>query len=88
MPPSSAEQISTAFDRLSVGDEDGAIAAAWYERAWITATRRIATRRMLTLILAPAVCERWIAMRVTPPERVPHELLIRHGHVLSKNSIG
>ena len=28
MPPSSAEQISTAFDRLSVGDEDGAIAAA------------------------------------------------------------
>jgi hypothetical protein len=28
MPPSSAEQISTAFDRLSIGDEDGAIAAA------------------------------------------------------------
>jgi len=28
MPPSSAEQISTAFDRLSSGDEDGAIAAA------------------------------------------------------------
>ena len=28
MPPSSAEQISTAFDRLSVSDEDGAIAAA------------------------------------------------------------
>jgi hypothetical protein len=28
MPPNSAEQISTAFDRLSDGDEDGAIAAA------------------------------------------------------------
>jgi len=28
MPPSSADQISTAFDRLSAGDEDGAIAAA------------------------------------------------------------
>lgn len=28
MPPSSAEQVSTAFDRLSVGDEDGAITAA------------------------------------------------------------
>jgi hypothetical protein len=28
MPPSSAEQISTAFDRLNIGDEDGAIAAA------------------------------------------------------------
>ena len=28
LPPSSAEQISTAFDRLNVGDEDGAIAAA------------------------------------------------------------
>jgi hypothetical protein len=28
MPLSSAEQISTAFDRLSLGDEDGAIAAA------------------------------------------------------------
>ncbi len=28
MPPNSVEQISTAFDRLSAGDEDGAIAAA------------------------------------------------------------
>jgi hypothetical protein len=28
MPPNSAEQISSAFDRLSDGDEDGAIAAA------------------------------------------------------------
>lgn len=28
MPPSSAEQLRTAFDRLSLGDEDGAIAAA------------------------------------------------------------
>lgn len=28
LPPSSAEQISTAFDRLNLGDEDGAIAAA------------------------------------------------------------
>lgn len=28
LPPSSAEQISTAFDRLSLGDEDGAITAA------------------------------------------------------------
>jgi hypothetical protein len=28
MPPNSAEQVSSAFDRLSDGDEDGAIAAA------------------------------------------------------------